>query len=210
MKTIILNGSPRKSWNTAQLLQKARRGAVDAGQAVEYFDLYDLNFTGCRSCLACKRKDIPDPCKCYWQDGLTSLLEQVRKADRLILGSPIYYGEPTGVLRCFLERLVFPVMSYNDYSSIYPGHTDVDIFLTMNVGSEQYRQQYEAKFQDYFQPLHFLNGVTRIIPVCDTLQAEDYGRYNMAGFSEAHKKMMRETQFPADLTQAYQIGAGSL
>ena len=39
MKTIILNGSPRKSWNTAQLLQKARRGAVDAGQAVEYFDL---------------------------------------------------------------------------------------------------------------------------------------------------------------------------
>lgn len=32
----------------------------------------------------------------------------------------------------------------------------------------------------------------------------------MAGFSEAHKKMMRETQFPADLTQAYQIGARSL
>ena len=183
---------------------------MDAGQAVEYFDLYDLNFTGCRSCLACKRKDTPDPCRCYWQDDLTSLLEQVRKADRLILGSPIYYGEPTGVLRCFLERLVFPAMSYNDYSSIYTGHTDVDIFLTMNVGSEQYRQQYEAKFQDYFQPLHFLNGVTRIIPVCDTLQAEDYGRYNMAGFSEAHKKMMRETQFPADLTQAYQIGAGSL
>ena len=132
MKTIILNGSPRKNWNTAQLLQEARRGAEDAGQVVEDFDLYDLNFTGCRSCLACKRKDIPDPCRCYWQDDLTSLLEQVWKADRLILGSPIYYGEPTGVLRCFLERLVFPVMSYNDYSSIYTGHTDVDIFLTMN------------------------------------------------------------------------------
>ena len=134
MNFYAINGSPRRKGNTAEVLKKALEGvhSVLPAAETELVHLYELDFTGCRSCLACKRKDIPDPCRCYWQDDLTSLLEQVWKADRLILGSPIYYGEPTGVLRCFLERLVFPVMSYNDYSSIYTGHTDVDIFLTMN------------------------------------------------------------------------------
>ena len=31
MKTIILNGSPRKNWNTAQLLKEAQRGAESTG-----------------------------------------------------------------------------------------------------------------------------------------------------------------------------------
>lgn len=51
MKTIILNASPRKNWNTAQLLKSAAKGAESAGAEVEYIDLYDLNFTGCRSCM---------------------------------------------------------------------------------------------------------------------------------------------------------------
>ena len=56
MKTIIINASPRKNWNTAQLLKEAQKGAESVGAETDYIDLYDLNFTGCRSCLACKRK----------------------------------------------------------------------------------------------------------------------------------------------------------
>ena len=37
-------------------------------------------------------------------------------ADGLVLGSPIYFGEVTGQMRAFLERLSFPWLSYNDYS----------------------------------------------------------------------------------------------
>ncbi|MDD6559795.1 MAG: NAD(P)H-dependent oxidoreductase [Lactimicrobium massiliense] len=54
MKTIVLNASPRKTWNTAKLLKSAAKGAEDAGAQVTYIDLYDLNFTGCRSCMLCK------------------------------------------------------------------------------------------------------------------------------------------------------------
>ena len=111
MKTVILNGSPRKNWNTAQLLKEARRGAEAAGAEVEYIDLYDLSYNGCRSCLACKRKNAPEPCKCYWKDGLSPVLERVWQADRLIAGTPIYYGEPSGGFRSFLERICFPAMS---------------------------------------------------------------------------------------------------
>ena len=210
MKTMILNGSPRKNWNTAQLLKEAQRGAESVGAEVEYIDLYDLNFNGCRSCLACKRKGIAEPCKCYWKDDLTPVLERIWQADRLITGSPIYYGEPTGGMRSFLERLTFPAMSYNDYSSVFNGRVDADIFLTMNAPMQFYKQAYEQRMREYFAPMRFLNGRVRIFPVCDTLQVRDYSKYDMAGFSEEHKKAVREAEFPAALDQAFKIGAGAV
>ena len=41
MKAIILNGSPRKNWNTAMMLREAQKGAESAGADTEYIDLYD-------------------------------------------------------------------------------------------------------------------------------------------------------------------------
>ncbi len=210
MKTIILNGSPRKNWNTAQLLKEAQKGAESSGAEVEYIDLYDLDYNGCRSCLACKRKGIAEPCRCYWKDELTPVLEKIWQADRLITGSPIYYGEPAGGFRSFLERITFPAMSYNDYSSVFKGKVDVDIFLTMNAPMPYYKQAYKAKMQEYFAPFRFLNGSVRIHPVCDTLQVADYSKYEMAGFSEDHKKSVHDSEFPVMLKQAYRIGAGDM
>ena len=46
MKTIILNGSPRKNWNTALMLKEAQRGAESVGADTEYIDLFDLSYTG--------------------------------------------------------------------------------------------------------------------------------------------------------------------
>lgn len=60
MKVLALNCSPRKNWNTAKLLKSALKGAESAGAEVEYIDLYGLNFTGCRSCMLCKRKVLKD------------------------------------------------------------------------------------------------------------------------------------------------------
>ena len=207
-KVVIIDGGPRKNWNTAQLLHKAQEGAESTGADVEYIRLYDLKYSGCRSCLACKRKGIENPCKCYWKDELSPVLEGVLCADRLILGSPIYYSEPTGMLRSFLERMTFPAMSYNDYSSVFKGRIDVDIFLTMNAGAQYYDSAYKSRRQEYCAPFRFLGGDIRIHPVCDTLQVNDYSRYDMASFSEAHKKAVHDAEFPAALEEAYRVGAG--
>ena len=208
MKTMIINCSPRKDWNTAQLLKEAMKGAEAVGAEVEYVDLYDLTFTGCRSCLACKRKGTAGQCKCFWKDELSAVLERVCRADRLILGSPIYFSEPTSGLRAFLERLVFPALSYNNYSSVFAGRVDVDVFLTMNAPAQIYSQAYEQRMQEYFGCAHLLKGDVRIFPFCDTLQVKDYSRYDMAGFSAEHKQAVRETEFPKMLEQAFRIGAG--
>ena len=209
-KTIVINASPRKNWNTAQLCKEAARGAEEAGAEVEYIDLYDLTFTGCRSCLACKRKGVVEPGKCVWKDGLTPVLEKVWAADRLICGAPIYFSEPAAGFRGFLERVTFPAMSYNDYSSLFKRRVDVDVFLTMNAPLQYYRQAYERKMQEYFAPFRFLGGEVRLHPVCDTLQVKDYSKHDMASFSEEHKRAVREVEFPKALELAYRIGAGEI
>ena len=56
MKAIGVNGSPRKKWNTATLLEKALEGAKSQGAKTELFHLYDLNYKGCISCFACKTR----------------------------------------------------------------------------------------------------------------------------------------------------------
>jgi len=208
-KVVIVNGSPRKNWNTAQLLKSAQKGAESAGAAVEYIDLYDLKFTGCRSCLACKRKGIAEPCKCYWKDELSPVLDSIYEADRLITGSPIYFGEPAGIFRSFLERLVFPAFSYDDYSSVFKGKVDVNVFLTMNADKEYYDEAYCKRMEEYFAPFRFLNGTVQIVPVYNTLQVQNYSQFTMAGFSEEHKKAVHEAEFPLALEKAFRIGASS-
>lgn len=57
VKVLAINGSPRKNWNTDTLLQKALAGAKSVGAQTDAVHLYDLNFKGCTSCFACKRKN---------------------------------------------------------------------------------------------------------------------------------------------------------
>ena len=205
MKTIILNGSPRKNWNTAMLLKEAEKGAREAGAETEYIDLYDLQFTGCRSCMACKRKD-GERCKCFWKDDLSPVIDRIFQADSLIIGSPIYLGDITSQVHALIERLHFCALSYDDYSNYFKGKVNVGIILTMNAPKAYFEQSYLGKAKEVEQIFRALNGNVEVYAACDTLQVNDYSKFNMAGFSEDHKKEMREKQFPVDLEEAFRLG----
>ena len=205
-KILILNGGPRMHNNTAKLLASAEKGAVSAGASTETVDLYKLNFTDCRSCLACKNKKIAVPWKCYWKDCLTETLEKVYAADAIIIGSPIYFGEPTGEVRSFMVRSTFPALSYDDYESTFTGKIDVGIILMMNADQDYYDEHYKPHMEEYFWPFHFLNGKMEILTSFDTLQVPDYSRYRMASWDEAKKKAHHAEQFPKDLQAAYELG----
>ena len=206
MKTIILNGSPRKNWNTAMMLKEAQKGAESVGAETEYIDLFDLSYTGCRSCLLCKRKGA-ERCKCYWKDDLSPLIERIFAADALIVGSPIYLGDITSQVHALIERLHFCALSYDDYSNYFTGRVNVGIILTMNAPKAYYNLAYRKKAKEIEQVFKALNGSVKVYACCDTLQVKDYSRYNMAGFSEDHKKETREKQFPLDLAEAFRMGA---
>lgn len=206
MKTIIINASPRKKWNTAEIVQAAQKGAESVGAETEYFNLYDLVFKGCRSCLVCKMKDKTKG-KCYWKDDLSPVLEKILDADALIIGSPIYFGHPTSEFIALVERLIFSVMSYDDGSSYFTGKVNVGIFYTMNAPFDYYKQSMEESLAGNEFLFSFLNGEVVTYPVCDTLQVHKYSKYDMGGFSEEAKQRQYVLQFPLDLEKAFEIGA---
>ena len=205
MKTIILNGSPRKDWNTAKMLKEAQKGAESVGAETEYIDLYSLSFTGCRSCLACKRKNV-ERCKCFWKDDLSPIIDRIFSADSLIIGSPIYLGDVTSQVHALIERLHFCALSYDDYSNYFTDKVNVGIILTMNAPKAYYNIEYRKKAKEIEQWFKALNGKVDVYACCDTLQVTDYSKYNMAGFSEEHKKDVREKHFPEDLKNAFNMG----
>ena len=205
MKAIILNGSPRKKWNTDLMLREAEKGAASVGAETEYINLFDLNYTGCRSCMACKRKGA-DRCKCYWKDDLSPVIDSIFSADALIIGSPIYLGDITSQVHGLIERLHFCTLSYDDYSNYFTGKVNVGIILTMNAPKPYYNMSYKKKAKEIAGIFKSLNGDVEVYPCCDTLQVNDYSKFDMSGFNEAHKKEMREKNFPNDLENAFKLG----
>ena len=146
-KIVIVDGGPRKNMNTAQLLQRFAEGAKSLGEDVEVKSvrLYDIDYKGCMSCMACKFKGKASNI-CRFRDALSPLLDDIADADGLVLGSPIYFGEVTGKMRAFLERLTFPWLSYNDYSLTAPKRMPVVLVETMNGTPERNNSNHSARW----------------------------------------------------------------
>lgn len=209
MKALFINGSPRKQWNTAQLLQKAMEGAKDAGAEVELVNLYDrnLNYKGCMSCFACKVKGGKKGV-CSFKDDLQPILEKAVEADVLVCGSPVYCSYPTANLRAFMERLIFPVVNYSDYSNpVVLKRIHSATIYTMNCPDENvYNRLYYNMLMNNSANQLGLFGPTEILCSYNTYQFSDYNRYDASSFNEPMKAQMRETQFPKDLEKAYELG----
>ncbi|GHV35549.1 hypothetical protein FACS1894187_08500 [Synergistales bacterium] len=209
MKVLAINGGPRKNWNTAKLLAKALEGAVSAGaEACETVHLYDLNFKGCSSCFMCKRKD-GHPGKCAMNDGLSPVLEQIKGVGLLLLASPIYLSDVTGAMRSFLERALFSNLAYRATDrSCFKGRANVGFIYTMNVTQEAMETLgYERIYKENVRYLSNLNGRVEYLASTDTYQFDDYSKYEAPLFDEAKKANARETQFPEDLRNAFDMGA---
>ncbi|BCG59767.1 flavodoxin family protein [Paenibacillus sp. URB8-2] len=209
MKVIAINGSPRKNRNTATLLQEALYGAQAHGAETKLVHLYDLNFKGCASCLSCKRKGSRLGGLCAMKDDLKEVLGEILACDALLLGSPIYFGNVTGEVRSFLERLLFPNLSYNTGErSTFAGRINSGFIYTMNVTEERMQEMnYESVFQSNRNLLQILGGDSEILLSCDTYQFTDYSKYEASKFDAVQKARVREEQFPVDCRKAFELGA---
>jgi multimeric flavodoxin WrbA len=212
MNVLAINGSPRKNENTATLLNKALQGAASQGAKTELVHLYDLNFKGCISCFACKLKDGKSYGKCAVQDDLTLILEKVDKAEAIILGSPIYFGNVTGEMRSFLERMAFPYLVYDaNYSSLFKRKIPMAFIYTMNLDEKTMKEWgYVPVLKGTEDMLGRIFGATEAFEVqyvTDTYQFSDYSKYVVTAFDEAHKAKRREEEFPKDCEKAFEMGA---
>ncbi|MBJ6723723.1 flavodoxin family protein [Geomesophilobacter sediminis] len=209
MKVIAVNGSPRKQWNTALLLEKALEGAAARGAETEIIHLYDLNFKGCMSCFACKTRGGPSYGRCGYDDDLTPILKKIEDADALIIGSPIYFGNVTGELHSFLERLLFPYGTYTEPpQSLFPRKINTAIIYTMNMRKEQARELgYFQQLSGHERTLEEWFGASESLYSFDTYQFDDYNRVVADRFDPGKKAKRREHIFPLDLQNAFDLGS---
>ncbi|MCR4818046.1 MAG: flavodoxin family protein [Fretibacterium sp.] len=208
MKALFINGSPRKNWNTHKMLESAMNGAAGAGAETELVHLYDAPFRGCVSCFACKVKNSKTNGLCAFRDTLTPTLEKARQADVIVIGSPIYFSYPTGAVRSFMERLLFPVLRYSaEERSILTKVIPTAMIYTMNCPENLAGQiNYPTLLSPNEQALKLLFGYCETLCAHDTYQFSDYSRYDVTMFNEAEKAKQREEQFPKDLQNAVELG----
>jgi len=208
MKVIAINGGPRKGWNTAMLLEKALEGAKSHGAQTELIHLYDLNYKGCVSCFACKTKDGKSYGKCAVRDELTSVLNKIEECDAMILGSPIYIGNVTGEMRSFLERLVFPYLTYTDPpASLFKRQIKTALIYTMGVPEELMNQIGYSQFINLNITLFTrIFGHSESLCSFDTMQFEDYSKIVAPRFDPVMKAKRRKEVFPLDCQKAFEIG----
>ena len=203
-KIIIIDGGPRKTFNTAAMLKSFAEGAASVSDEIEVktVRLYDLDYKGCISCLACKLKGRASNV-CKFKDALTPVLEEIATSGGLVLGSPIYFGDVTGQMRAFLERLAFPWLSYNDYSITAPKRMPVVLVETMNGTPERNNSNGYGTME---APIARALGEPERLFAHNTYQVKDYSRYELAGFSEEAKRRYRDEHWQHDLHQAHDAG----
>jgi multimeric flavodoxin WrbA len=209
MKIIAVNGSPRKTWNTATLLNEALKGAASQGAATQLVHLYDLTFQGCISCFACKTKDGKSYGRCAVVDGLMPILAEIETVDGLFLGSPIYFGTVSGVMHSFMERLLFPFFTYTDPpQSLFPKKIPTAFIYTMNITEALMSEWgYHQHFEKNRSFLEMVFGVSETLCCCDTYQFEDYNKVVASRFDPEKKAERRREVFPQDCEKAYALGA---
>jgi multimeric flavodoxin WrbA len=209
MKVMAFNGSPRKKkWNTVTLLNNALQGAQSTGAETELVQLYDLKFSGCISCFSCKRLSRKKDGVCSVKDDLTPVLDRVRQADVLIIGSPVYYGAESAATRAFLERLCFPYLKYSkDAGSLFPRRINIAMIYTMNAPDHILeRIGYDRMFAMTQMTLGMHFGACELLLATDTLQYSDYDKYEAEAFDKNAKRQRHTKVFSDDCTRAFALG----
>lgn len=207
-KIVAVNASPRTMWNTGSLIREAAKGAESAGAEIKVFDLYKLEkFTGCISCFGCKLPEHQGRCIC--KDGLSPVLEEIRSADGLIIGTPNYLGDVSAAFRSLYERLIFQSLTYKVEPRSYNNHLiPVFFIMTSNCSEEFYGQiGYDKMLENYKNTLSGMVGPTKVMVCGDTLQVKDYSKYNWTMFNPEEKKSRHNEVFPGEMKKAFSLGA---
>jgi len=103
-RVVAFVGSPRKTGNTAALVSEVVRGAEAAGAEVKLYYLNDMNIRPCQGCFYCRKEAA-----CAIKDDMTNVYDEIKQADAVIIGSPVYMLQVTAQTKILFDRL-FPLM----------------------------------------------------------------------------------------------------
>jgi multimeric flavodoxin WrbA len=105
MKVLLINGSPRKEGNTAIALAEVAKQLGKEGIDSEIVWIGNKPIRGCIACGQCKAKGLG---RCVFDDDICNKIsEKFNESNALIVGSPVYYGQPNGALLSIIQRAFY-------------------------------------------------------------------------------------------------------
>lgn len=119
MKALAYNGSPRKNGNTSTLIQAVFKQLNKEGIETEEINIGLKNYKGCIGCMKCA--ELKNGRCIINSDDLNDQIEKIKKADALILGSPIYCANISGQMKTFIDRVSMVSAVNGDLFARKPG-----------------------------------------------------------------------------------------
>lgn len=104
-KVLILTGSMRKGGNTDLLAQAFAEGA-EKNNEVEIISVADYKVNPCIGCNSCFTREKN---KCFQNDDMPVIYEKLRKADTVVIASPVYFYGISAQLKAVIDRLHTPM-----------------------------------------------------------------------------------------------------
>lgn len=101
-KVLLLNGSPHVKGCIATAFDEIIRVLNSEGIETEVIQVGSKNIRGCVACGYCHKNG-----KCVVDDLVNEVAPKFEEADGLIVGSPVYYGSPSGTILSFMDRLFY-------------------------------------------------------------------------------------------------------
>jgi len=110
MKIIMISGSRNPAGKTASMADALLRGATDAaapraGAQCERYFLPELFIRRCRQCDEQGWGECREKGTCVIEDDFANLVEAIRRADAVVVATPVYFSDLSESLRAFLDRL---------------------------------------------------------------------------------------------------------
>jgi len=108
-KLIAFIGSPRKGGNVDTIVNEILRGAKEKNIETKIYYLNEMNIRPCQSCLYCRK---PESNNCCIKDDMKPVYEDIKTAEYLVLSSPVYIHQISGLLKNLLDRF-YPLTDHN-------------------------------------------------------------------------------------------------
>lgn len=160
---LIISGSPRKHGNSQQLCEVFKKGAEERGNTVQLIRLAEKKIGYCKACDFCmKNHGI-----CVQKDDMSEILEAYKKADVLVLATPVYFYGICAQMKTFIDR-TYPIWQHLGEKEIYyivSAGLDENI-IKRSVGDldgfVEHLEKYEIKGRIY------VTNIMEAGKVCDT------------------------------------------
>lgn len=105
MKVLFVNSSPHKNGNTSIALNEVAHQLKHNGIESEILHVGVKPIRSCIACGQCRAKALQ---RCVFNDDIcNSITEKMSESAAFIIGTPVYYGQPTGAALSLLQRLFF-------------------------------------------------------------------------------------------------------